>query len=143
LRSEADGAGIGDGVPGGRVSGAGTSRVTGNGDGAADGVAVAGALSGTGVGDGEYWALVRRRIQEALRYPASAQRRRLTGTVELEVALTRDGAVRDAKVVSSSTHPVLDEAALEAARRLPRMPFPPRLDAREVRATLPVVFELR
>jgi TonB family protein len=134
-----DGAGTGDGAPGGPRTGAGTS-----GDSAAGGgAAVASLVPGVGGGDGEYWALVRRRIQEGLRYPASAQRRRLTGTVELEVALTRDGAVRDVRVVSSSTHPVLDEAALEAARRLPRMPFPPRLGAREVRATLPVVFELR
>ncbi|MGH7263200.1 MAG: TonB family protein, partial [Candidatus Rokuibacteriota bacterium] len=46
-------------------------------------------------------------------------------------------------VRSSSSHEVLDEAALETVRRLAPDPFPPGLPPRPLRIRLPIVFELR
>lgn len=90
-----------------------------------------------------YLGLLQRRIQEAMRYPPVARRRGLTGTLELELVVGSDGAIEQATLVRSSSHRVLDEAALRAVRDLSRLPFPESLPARAVRARVPVVFELR
>lgn len=89
-----------------------------------------------------YLSGLRRRIQEALRYPLAARRRGLAGTVHLELLIEPDGAIRDVTVVSSSAHAVLDEAALAAVRSLAARPFPPGLAPRVLRVRLPVVFAL-
>jgi protein TonB len=113
--------------------------------GARDGAAVALAVPGDGGGEmyGAYLAALRRRLQETLEYPAAARRRGLTGTVHLEISLESTGRVSDVLVVRSSSHAVLDDAALRAARSLARLPFPPDVRPRPLRVRLPVVFELR
>ncbi len=92
---------------------------------------------------GPYLAALRRRLQAALEYPAAARRRGLSGTVHLEIALEATGHVSDVLLVRSSSHAVLDTAALDAARNLRRVPFPPDVRPRALRVRLPVVFELR
>ena len=78
-----------------------------------------------------------------LRYPAVARRRGVTGTVHLEIAVEPDGAIGTVSVIASSSHEVLDRAALDAARAVPRVPFPGDVRPRALRVRLPVVFELR
>lgn len=90
-----------------------------------------------------YLALVRRRIQESLRYPVAARRRGLAGSVHVEITVEPSGRIAAVSLVASSSHPLLDEAALEAVRGLPRLPFPPDVAPRLLRVRLPVVFELR
>jgi protein TonB len=92
---------------------------------------------------GPYLAALRRRLQEALEYPAAARRRGLSGTVHLEIALEATGRVSDVLLVRSSSHAVLDAAALAAARNVRGVPFPPDVRPRALRVRLPVVFELR
>src|SRR5438552_1481984 len=92
---------------------------------------------------GPYLAALRRRLQEALEYPAAARRRGLSGTVHLEIALEATGRVSEVMLVRSSSHALLDDAALDAARGLRRVPFPPEVRTRALRVRLPVVFELR
>lgn len=104
--------------------------------------------SGTGSGGdgpeyGRYLDDLRRRVQELLRYPATARRRGLSGTVQLEVTIKPDGAIGQIVVVRSSSHAVLDDAALDTLRALSPEPFPAELPARPLRVRLPVVFELR
>jgi TonB family protein len=53
------------------------------------------------------------------------------------------GAIADVAVVGSSSHPVLDAAALDAVRGLGPQPFPPDVASRGLRVRVPVVFELR
>ena len=91
---------------------------------------------------GGYLAEVRRRIMDALRYPPPARSRGLQGTVYLEIFIKSDGAIGDVSVTSSSSHPLLDEAALEAVRSLAPQPFPKGLKPRPLRVRLPVVFDL-
>ena len=86
---------------------------------------------------------MRRRFLEALRYPPPARSRGLTGTVLLEVFIKPDGAIGSVSVASSSSHPLLDEAALEAMRSLAPQPFPKGLAPRPLRVRLPVVFDLQ
>jgi protein TonB len=105
------------------------------------------AVPGDGAGDaaeyGAYHALIRRRIDELLTYPAAARRRGLSGTVHIEVEITATGTVGRVSLVASSSHRVLDEAALDAARGVRRVPFPPNVRPRPLRVRLPVVFDLR
>ncbi|MBI4562916.1 MAG: energy transducer TonB, partial [Candidatus Rokubacteria bacterium] len=77
------------------------------------------------------------------RYPLAAQRRGLSGTVHMEVVILPTGAVGSVSLVRSSSHAILDEAALDTVRGLPLLPFPPELPLRTLRVRLPVVFELR
>jgi protein TonB len=78
-----------------------------------------------------------------MRYPASARRRGLAGTVSVEILILPNGAIGDVTLLESSSHAVLDEAALDTIRSLPRMPLPPGLPARPLRVRVPVVFEMR
>jgi protein TonB len=127
------------------VTGSGAARGAFGVRGARDGGALALAVPGDGGGEtyGPYLAALRRRLQDALEYPASARRRGLSGTVHLEIALESTGRVTDVLVVRSSSHAVLDDAALDAARRLAQVPFPSDVRPRALRVRLPVVFELR
>jgi protein TonB len=119
--------------------GAGEGRGGGSGDGAL-------ALAVPGDGGGvyaSYLALLRRRVQEAVTYPETARRRSVVGTVHLEIALEPSGRISEVSLVRSSSHAVLDEAAMDGVRALRRVPFPPDVRPRALRVRLPVVFELR
>jgi periplasmic protein TonB len=116
--------------------------------------AVAGSPSGTGPASapasgghpgseyGPYYRQIRQRIQETLEYPPAAQRRGLKGTVLLELVIKPDGAI-SAVVKVSSSHRLLDDAALETVRNLPRQPFPAGLVPKQLTVPLPVVFDLK
>jgi len=91
---------------------------------------------------GPYLASLRRQVAESLRYPSVARRRGLTGTVYLEITIQTNGSIGAATVVASSSHPVLDEAALETVKHLVPLPFPAELPPRRLRVRLPVIFRL-
>ena len=133
--------------PGGDGRAAPSSGAPGAGSGGA-GAGTALGSGGTGGGAagaeyGSYLAGVRRRILDALRYPPPARSRGLTGTVYLEIFIKSNGAIADVSVTNSSSHPLLDEAALEAVRGLAPQPFPKGLAPRPLRVRLPVVFDLQ
>jgi periplasmic protein TonB len=105
------------------------------------------AVPGQGGGDAaeyaEYLAFLRRRVVESLTYPAVARRRGLTGTVQVDLDIHPTGVISRVEVVTSSSHRVLDDAAVEAVRGLGRVPFPSNVQPRLLRVRLPVVFDLR
>ena len=105
------------------------------------------AVPGDGAGEAAeynaYFSLLRARLHELLRYPTAARRRQLTGTVQIELDVAPSGAIGGVVLVASSSHPLLDDAALDAVRGLGRVPFPPGLRPRHLRVRLPVVFDLR
>lgn len=108
--------------------------------------AATGSGPGPGVDDAAYVAYLNqlwRRLRDVLDYPAAARRRNLVGTVHVEIVIRTDGTVGDVSVAKSSSHPILDGAAVDAIRRLPPLPFPAGLPPRTLRARVPVVFELR
>ncbi len=135
---------------GGAGIGVASDAPSGTGQGAGAGGGSRLALAGPGAGRSEvpaefgpYLASFRRRIQELVVYPLSARRRGLAGKVEVEVVLEPTGRVRDAAVVASSSHSMLDDAALDAVRSLPPVPLPENLPRRPLRVRLPIVFDLR
>jgi protein TonB len=134
-------------TPSGRPGGTGDGPGPGSGPGGREGAALVLALPGEG-GDGAgeyaaYLALLRRRIVDALTYPATARRRRLAGTVQIELEIQATGTISQVVVVASSSHRVLDDAAVEAVHGLDRVPFPAGVPPRRLRVRLPVVFDLR
>ncbi len=142
-------------APGGGGSGAGASASAGPGvdtglSGFATALNASSAEPGTaGAGQGgippeygPYLERFRRRLQESLEYPLAARRRGLSGRVELEILLEPSGRVGSVRVISSSSHAVLDDAALQAVRRLVPEPFSPPLPRRPLRIRLPLGFEL-
>jgi protein TonB len=58
-----------------------------------------------------------------LNYPDEARRRKLAGTVVINIGIRRNGAVERADIVQSSGIPLLDEAALRIAKLAE--PYPP------------------
>jgi len=102
----------------------------------------AGGTGGPGAEYGVYLGRLRTRVQESLRYPLAARRRGLSGTVNLEIVIRPDGAISGVAVTDSSSHGVLDDAAVKAIRRLAPEPFPPDVQPRALRVRLPVVFAL-
>lgn len=92
---------------------------------------------------GPYLAALRQRIQQSVRYPPNARRRGLAGTVSVEILILPNGSIADVTLLESSSHAVLDDAALDTIRSLPRVPLPPELPARPLRVRVPVVFQMR
>ena len=135
----------GEGRGGGGSSEAGTSTGAGGaGGGGGTAVASGGPAGGApGAEYGGYLAQMRRRLMEAVRYPQPARSRGLSGTVTLDILIGPNGAIGNVSVTRSSSHPLLDEAALEAARSLAPQPFPKGLAPRPLRVRLPVVFDLQ
>jgi protein TonB len=120
-------------------------RGSGGGSGASLALVTPGA-GGSGAAPPEYGAYLRQfrqRVQESLVYPLAARRQGLGGTVELHVWLEATGHVRDVQVARSSSHRVLDDAAVEAIRRLGPVPFPESLPRRPLLVRIPLVYELR
>ena len=74
----------------------------------------------------------RRQVERVgkLNYPSEARRRKLTGSLRLLVVIRASGDLADARLVESSGHAVLDDAALRIVRlAAPYAPFPPRIAA--------------
>ena len=139
LVAPGSGSGEGEGTGGGRAR-AGTGAGAGGGTGPGRG---GGSGNGTG-GDGGISARPIGGYQVKPRYPESARRRGIEGTVLLKMRITAQGRVEDVQVIRSAGYPDLDESAMEAVRRWRFEPArrngaPVAEDA----VLLPVVFQLQ
>ncbi len=72
-----------------------------------------------------YRPLVLAALAREKRYPLLARQRGLEGVVEIAFTIDPDGRVSQPEVISSSRHPVLDQAALGMVLRLGSLPPPP------------------
>jgi len=102
-----------DGTTAAVASGSGLGTGTGAGSGSGRGAHGTGG-AGTGGSDGlrAFCASC-----PAPEYPGRARRQGWQGTVDVELAITADGSVREARVGRSSGYPALDDVALDVARR--------------------------
>ena len=79
-------------------------------------------------------------MARTVQYPAEAQAVGASGRVFLEFVVERDGALSNIKVIRGA-HPLLNEEAIRAVRRMPRWkPGTHRGQPRRVVQTLPVTF---
>jgi periplasmic protein TonB len=76
------------------------------------------------------------------RYPESARRQGVEGTVLLKVRVTEQGRVEAVQLERSTGHPDLDQAAIEAVRRWRFEPAHRGSQAMAVWALIPVAFKL-
>jgi protein TonB len=67
-------------------------------------------------------AAIRQKLSEYVFYPEQAWKLGLEGTVTLFVEVSADGRVEDVRVVASSGHPMLDNAAIKGFYALGRLP---------------------
>ena len=77
--------------------------------------------------DAYYLQSWRRRVESVgnLNYPEEARRNQLYGDLKLLVTIRPDGSLQNARVIASSGHKVLDDAALRIVRMAaPYPPFP-------------------
>jgi protein TonB len=65
---------------------------------------------------------VRKKLSEYVFYPEQARRLGIEGTVTLFVELTADGRVEDVRIVESSGHAILDNAAIKGFYAVGRFP---------------------
>lgn len=90
-----------------------------------------------------YLEMVRLRIEKQKSYPERAKSRQIEGAVDIRFIISVEGNVREEKIVKTSGHPILDEAALFAVRKAAPFPRPPRrLFKGEVPLMITIVFEL-
>jgi protein TonB len=88
--------------------------------------------------------LVAARLQQAKRYPSSAQANHEQGVAMLSFSVDRNGRVTARSIARSSGHASLDEEVLAMVMRAqPLPPFPPAMPQQAVHLTVPVRFSLR
>ncbi|MEM7530006.1 MAG: energy transducer TonB [Pseudomonadota bacterium] len=83
-------------------------------------------------------------IAQERHYPRQALRRRVEGTVTLEVTIDRSGGLMNLSVRRSSGQRILDDAASNAARAVHRFPqAPDELPGGPFTFAIPVRFAIR
>lgn len=82
------------------------------------------------VTDAYYLDAWRRKVERIgqINYPQEAREQQLYGTLRVLVSIEPDGALHDVRLLASSGHEVLDEAAMRIVRlAAPFAPFPPAM----------------
>ncbi|MDZ7833441.1 MAG: energy transducer TonB [Desulfobacterales bacterium] len=74
---------------------------------------------------GDYFDMLRLKIESKKKYPPSAQKRQIEGRVVVGFTIDPDGRVTSAEIVRSSRHSALDRAALDAVKSAAPFPRPP------------------
>ncbi len=91
----------------------------------------------------EYFEMVNLRIHSAKKYPESAKSNHLEGRVKVEFVLQTDGSLISIKIVKSSQHRNLDDAAVEAIKNASPFPSPPSFIFKEpLTLRVNILFEL-
>lgn len=90
-----------------------------------------------------YLSIVRASVERQRHYPLLARRRRIEGTAVISFGVARSGSVGELKVLKSSGHEALDQAAVDAVRGAGRFPpIPPDLGLERVTLEIPMVFKI-
>jgi len=91
----------------------------------------------------EYFEMLTLRIDYFKSYPEFAKFRHIQGRVKVEFVLNRDGSLSGIKIIKSSRHKKLDQAALEAVSKASPFPRPPLyIFIPPVRLQISIQFEL-
>ncbi len=124
-----DGKGEFTGPGGGKGQGMGNGEGTGVGSGKGPGGVGkigSGDPSGQG-GDGKKILQdILRKLEREHHYPKEAQREKLEGKTQFAFKIQTDGSIKYARIVKSSGHPILDQAALQAVKKAAPFPYYPK-----------------
>jgi len=102
-------------------------------------------LTDTGdyVTSNDYFEIVRLRIESRKRYPSAAKTKQIEGRVTVRFVIETDGRISSSKVVESSRHRALDQAALSAVKDASPFPRPPKnLFKGPILLEITIMFEL-
>lgn len=84
--------------------------------------------------------LLQEHVARYQRYPSGAKAQRLSGSVDVQFVMTRDGRLRSAWVRGSSGHVVLDREAIATIQRAQPLPAIPAELPEQLTVTLPLAF---
>lgn len=121
----------GNSVPGGTGT-AGTSRTTGKSTGDAT-------EQLSNKYRAENFAYIKKIIEENLSYPRRAERMGWTGRVVVSFDVSKNGHVRDIRIVKSSGYEILDSNLVETIQKVEPFPRPPI----SVTLNMPIIYQLR
>ncbi|MFA5005793.1 MAG: TonB family protein [Candidatus Omnitrophota bacterium] len=91
----------------------------------------------------KYTGIVQRRVLDNMGYPVSAKEAGFQGTVKLGLHLSYSGELIEVKVKGSSGYNILDDDAVESARKVISFPpFPESMDKKDIWIDIPVTYQL-
>lgn len=91
----------------------------------------------------KYSKIVQKLILDDFSYPAEAQEAGFQGAVKLSLKLSHQGDLMDIKVKDSSGYRVLDDGAVNTAKKAsPYPPFSPEIKEKELWVDIPIVYQL-
>ena len=91
----------------------------------------------------DYFGMVRMKIESRKKYPVTARKRQIEGSVEVGFIIDTDGRVSSVEVVKASPHPDLNLAALNAVKSAAPFPrLPSGLFPGQLKMTIKIMFEL-
>lgn len=91
----------------------------------------------------DYFDMLQMRIHRFKKYPDAAKINHIEGRVKIQFVLTDDGSLTQIKILKSSRHGNLDEAAMDAIKRASPFPRPPgSLIKTPVTLQIDILFEL-
>jgi len=92
---------------------------------------------------GDYFSMVRMKIERHKKYPYVARKRQIEGRVRLRFVIKPDGTVSAVELLERCRHSILNEAALKAVKESSPFPTPPKhLFSGPVTLEISIVFEL-
>jgi TonB family protein len=90
-----------------------------------------------------YTTIIQNRILSHLAYPAQAKEAGFQGTTRLGLHITYNGTLQDAVLKASSGYRILDENAINTAKKIASYPpFPPAIEAKDLWIEIPIVYTL-
>ena len=93
--------------------------------------------------ENEYLSKLRYLIEKNKIYPNSAKRLNQMGKVHLYFVISKDGQIRNAKILKDSSFKRLDEAALEILSKINKFePIPEKLNKNSWEITVPIIYEI-
>ena len=93
--------------------------------------------------ENEYLSKLRRLIEENKTYPRAAKRLNQMGKVHISFVISKDGQIRNAKIVRDSSYERLNDAALEILSKIEKFePIPEKLNKNSWEITVPIIYEI-
>lgn len=93
--------------------------------------------------ENEYLSKLRYLIEKNKIYPSSAKRLNQMGKVHLFFVISKDGQIKNVKIVKDSNFKRLNEAALEILSKINKFePIPEKLNKNSWEITVPIIYEI-
>ena len=90
-----------------------------------------------------YVKIIQKRILDNVKYPTTAKNAKAQGTAKLKLHLAYTGQLIDVLLQESSGYKVLDDSAINVAKRMVNYPpFPPSIEEKDLWVDIPISYRL-